>query len=90
MISILTHAELDRASPNNEDDESSGNEGNEGARRGSWKYKKKTQALRVSGFPALDNVSFPPTEMSGGKGGKWSFYFAITSLCPCYPHQTIQ
>ena len=38
-----------------EDDESSGNEGNEGASTGSWKYKKKIQALRVSGFPTFDN-----------------------------------
>ena len=38
-----------------EDDESSGNEGDEGASRGSQKYKKKIQAYRVSGFPALDN-----------------------------------
>ena len=37
------------------DDESSGNEGDEGASRGSWIYKKKIQALRVSGFPTLDN-----------------------------------
>ena len=37
------------------DDESSGNEGDKGASRSSRRYKKKTQAPRVSGFPALDN-----------------------------------
>ena len=49
--------ELDdnKADNADKDDESSGNEGNEGARRGSQKYKKKTQALRVSDFLALDN-----------------------------------
>ena len=44
-----------KADDADEDDESNGNEGNEGTSRGSQKYKKKTQALRVSGSPALDN-----------------------------------
>ena len=44
-----------KADDMDKDDESSGNEGDKGASRDSWKYKEKIQALRVSGFPALDN-----------------------------------